>query len=66
MKRFKDEWLLIKVIQFDRKRTLPLTGKLIAHSKSRFEIEQKDMTQKGPTLTIFSGPPVPKGYVALF
>ena len=42
--RFKDEWLLIRVIDFDRKRTLPLTGKLIAHSKNKedlYPIERK-------------------------
>ena len=66
MKRFKDEWLLIRVMKFDRKRTLPLTGKLIAHSKDRFEIEQRDKKQKALTLTIFSGPPLPEGYAAAF
>ena len=37
-KRFHDEWLLIRVIDFDRKRTLPLTGKLIAHRKKREDL----------------------------
>lgn len=43
--RFKNQWLLIHVIDFDRKRTLPLTGKLLARSKSKEElypIEQKN------------------------
>lgn len=42
--RFKEQWLLIDVIDFDRKRTLPLTGKLIAHSKNKedlYPIERK-------------------------
>ena len=37
-KRFHDEWLLIRVIDFDRKRTLPLTGRLIAHRKKREDL----------------------------
>lgn len=37
-KRFHDEWLLIRVVDFDHKRTLPLTGKLIAHRKRREEL----------------------------
>ena len=37
-KRFHDEWLLIRVVDFDRKRTLVLTGKLIAHRKKREEL----------------------------
>ncbi len=37
-KRFHDEWLLIRVFDFDRKRTLALTGKLIAHRKKREEL----------------------------
>lgn len=36
--RFKNEWLLIRVIDFDRKRTRPLTGELIAHSKNKEEL----------------------------
>jgi len=48
--RFKNEWLLIRVIDFDRKRTLPLTGELLAHSKDKedlYPIERrykKDLT----------------------
>ena len=36
--RFKNEWLLIRVVDFDRKRTLALTGRLIAHSKVKEEL----------------------------
>ena len=36
--RFRNEWLLIHVIDFDRKRTLPLTGKLLAHSRVKEEL----------------------------
>ena len=42
--RFKNQWLLIRVIGFDRKRTLPLTGELVAHSKKKedlYPIERK-------------------------
>lgn len=37
-KRFHDEWLLIRVFDFDHKRTLALMGKLIAHRKKREEL----------------------------
>ena len=62
-KRFKNEWLLIRVVDFDRRRTLPLTGELIAHSKNRDElypIEQK--YQRTLTLIMHSDKRLPAGY----
>ena len=37
-KRYHDEWLLIRVTEFDRKRTLVISGKLIAHRKKREDL----------------------------
>lgn len=64
--RFKNEWLLIHVVDFDPRRTLPLTGELIAHSKNRDElypIEQK--YQKTLTLIMHSDERLPEGYGVL-
>ena len=55
-KRFHDEWLLIRVVDFDRKRTLALTGKLIAHRKKRedlYSLERKHI--KTLTLVTHTG-----------
>ena len=66
----KNEWLLIHVVDFDRKRTLPLTGQLLAHSKERSEIHQKELQvhekHNWLTFTLFAGDPLPKGYAAAF
>ena len=66
----KNEWLLIHVIDFDRKRTLPLSGQLLAHSKERSEIHRKELQlhekHNWLTFTLFAGEPLPKGYAAVF
>lgn len=70
VKGYHDQWLLIRVIDFDRKRTLPLTGQLLAHSKERSEIHQKELEvhekHNWLTFTLYAGDPVPKGYAAVF
>ena len=61
--RFENEWLLIRVVDFDRRRTLPLTGELMAHSKIRDElypIERK--YPKTLTLIMHSDERLPAGY----
>lgn len=45
--RYRNEWLLIRVVDFDRKRTLPLTGRLIAHSKEREELYPAEHKHRG-------------------
>ena len=65
MKRYKDQWLLIRVIRFDRKRTLPLTGRLLAHSKDRDEIYEEMGKHKGLKLVTHSNPQLPEGYAAV-
>ena len=70
VRNHKNEWLLIHVIDFDAKRTLPLTGQLLAHSKERSEIHQRELQihQKHNPLTfkIFAGEPFVKGYAVAF
>ncbi len=61
---FKDEWLLIRVIDFDKKRTLPLTGELLTHCKDRdalYALERK-YKKKSLTLIMHSDERLPKGY----
>lgn len=65
-KRFKNEWLLIKVTRFDRLRTLPLTGRLLAHSKDCDEVYQEMGRHRGLTLVTHSENRLPKGYAAAF
>ena len=70
VRRHRDEWLLIRVTDFDRKRTLPVRGQLLAHSRERSEIYRKELQLREKhrwlTFTLFAGDPLPKGYAAVF
>lgn len=65
-KRFKKEWLLIKVTEIDKATTTILKGILIAHSPNRDEIYKKDISYKGFTLIDYSEDKIPKGYAVAF
>ena len=65
-KRFHREWLLIAVDKMDEERTIPLTGRLLAHSPHQDEIEQLDQKIRSLTLTVYSEDSLPKGYAAAF
>lgn len=65
-KRHPNEWLLIRVNRFDRARTLPLTGWLVAHSKDRDEIYRQMPRHRGLTLITHSENRLPRGYAAAF
>lgn len=65
-KKFYREWLLIAIDKMDNKRTIPLTGHLIAHSPHRDEIYKLDMKHRGHTLTVYSEDGFPEGYAAAF
>jgi hypothetical protein len=65
-KRFKNEWLLIQVTQLDRSRTLPLAGRLLAHSKDCDEIYQAMRRHRSLTLVTHSENRLPQGYAAAF
>ncbi|MCX7969453.1 MAG: hypothetical protein N3B10_13345 [Armatimonadetes bacterium] len=64
-KRFKDEWLLIKVTKHDRN-GLPLEGILLFHSPDRKALNEAaiDAFERGEKelLTCFAGPLVPEGW----
>lgn len=63
-KRFPKEWLLIADYELDKVGHL-LRGRVIAHSKTRDEIYQKQMNIKGPLAIRYSGP-IPKDLVVMF
>jgi hypothetical protein len=65
-KRFKNEWLLIRVTRFDRARTLPLAGYLLTHSKDLDEVYEALPKYKSLTLVTHSDNRLPKGYAAAF
>lgn len=65
-KKFKNEWLLIEVTEFDKTISKSIRGKLLAHSVNRDEIYKKDISHKGFTLIDYSEDKLPKGYAAAF
>lgn len=65
-KRFHKQWLLIAVDQVDEKRTIPLTGKLLAHSPDRLDIHRAAMKLKGRTLMTVYSNDWPKDLAAAF
>ncbi len=65
-KRFKDEWLLIKVTEFDKITSTSLKGRLLAHSPLREDIYKKARSFKGLTLIDYSEDRLPQGMAAAF
>ena len=65
-KRYKKEWLLIAISKMDKKRTIPMSGRLLAHSPRREEIDQKSIRYKKPALVVYSEDKFPEGYAAAF
>ena len=65
-KKYKKEWLLIRVDRLDRATHTPITGRLIAHSPNRDEIYKKSISHKGLTFIDYSEDKLPKGYAIAF
>lgn len=68
-KKFHREWLLIAVDKIDESTTIPVSGKLIAHSPYRDEIYKKLLPLKKRdwlALVEYSEDKLPKGYAAAF
>ena len=65
-KKYHKEWLLIAIKDIDKKTTIPRTGRLLAHSPHRDEIDQKSINYHRPALVVYSEDKFPKGYVAAF
>ena len=65
-KKYNKQWLLIAIDKIDKKTTTPLTGRLLAHSAYREEIDTKSMRYRKPALVIYSEDRFPEGYAAAF
>ena len=65
-RRFHREWLLILVDRMNRKATIPLTGKLLAHSPHREEVHDAMLQRKGLALITYSEDKLPAGYAVAF
>lgn len=65
-KRFRNEWLLIKVTEMDRSTTQSKKGILLFHSPNREEVYKKAISYKGLVLIDYSEDTLPKGYAAAF
>jgi len=65
VKEYKDEWLLIKVIEIDElDRTIK--GELILHSKNRDEIYEEQKKMKNDLYITYAGEIPQKGYAVAF
>ena len=64
-KRYKEEWLLIKVTKTDEK-DQPVEGELLFHSKSRDEIYELQKKFKGDLYITYSGRLPRKGFAVAF
>lgn len=61
-KKYKDEWVLINVLKVDEFGA-PVEGEVVAHSKSRDEIYEKQRKMKGDLAIFYTGE-IPKvGYM---
>ncbi len=58
--RYKDEWLVIKVVTTD-KHLSPLTGELIGHTPNKQEAISMQRGVKEHVMMTFTGPVVPEG-----
>ena len=65
-KKFRNEWLLIKVDKVDSATTTPISGHLLAHSPNRDKIYKKSISCKGLALIDYSEDKLPKGYAIAF
>lgn len=65
-RRYRDEWLLIQVERFDRRTTMPVTGRLLAHARRPEPLERKAARAKGLTYLVFGSDTLPKGYAVAF
>ena len=64
-KKYKDNWVLIKVIKID-KLNRPIEGEVIFHSKNRDEVYAKMKKIRGHTYTVYTGEIPKEGYAVAF
>jgi len=65
VKEYKDEWLLIKVIEIDEL-DRPIKGELILHSKNRDEIYEEQKKMKDDLYITYTGEIPQRGYAVAF
>lgn len=65
-RRFRREWLLVSIDELDPSTTMPLRGRVLAHSPHRDEIDRASIAYPKPALVVFSEDTFPPGYVAAF
>ena len=64
--RYKRQWLLIAIDEMDEATTMPLLGRLLAHSPHRDEVDRASIKYPRPALVVFSENKFPPGYAAAF
>lgn len=64
-KRYKDEWVLLRVLRLDEL-DRPVEGEVIAHSKVREEIYEKQRKAKGDIALLYTGEIPKEGYAVAF
>jgi len=65
VKEYKNEWLLIKVIEIDEL-DRPIKGELILHSKNRDEIYEEQKKMKDDLYITYTGEIPQRGYAVAF
>ena len=65
VKEYKDEWLLIKVMEIDEL-DRPIKGELILHSKNRDDIYEEQKKMKDDLYITYAGEIPQKGYAVAF
>jgi hypothetical protein len=64
-KKYKDEWLLIKITMADEK-DQPIEGDVLLHSKSRDEVYEAQKDLKDDLYITYSGELPKKGFAVAF
>ena len=64
-KKYKDEWLLIRITGADEK-DQPIEGEVLLHSKSRDEVYEAQKDLKGDLYITYSGELPQKGFAVAF
>lgn len=64
-KKYKDEWVLLRVSRVDDS-GFAVEGEVIAHSKSRHDIYEKQRALEGDLAIIYTGEIPKEGYAVAF
>jgi len=65
-RRYRREWLLIAIEEMDEATTMPLRGRLLAHSPHRHDVYARSRRYPHPALIVYSEDTFPKGFAAAF